>query len=303
MPSTLARLFPLWALLLSGLAYVQPAPFAQGQAAILPLLMLIMLGMGMSLMPGDFVAIGQRKRYLGLGLALQFSVMPLAAMLCSTLLQLEPELMVGMVLVGAASGGTASNLITYLARGNLALSIAMTACSTLLAVALMPLIVELLLGRTVPVPAGSLLLSIAEVVIAPVFIGMLLRHFFGGAVERVQAWTPLLSVLAICLIVAIIVALNHDHIASSGPRVALAVVLHNGLGLAAGYWAARAVGADRRDARTLAIEVGMQNSGLAVALAIQYFGAISALPGALFSIWHNLSGSALAACWNREKTS
>ena len=191
-------------------------------------------------------------------------------------------------------------LLFYLARGDLALYITLTTVSTLLAVVLTPLLTQLYVGERVPVPAGDMLVSILQVVLAPVAPGVLVNRLAGQQIAGLQRLFPLASVGAIVLIIAIIVALNRGSLAAMGPAAALAVVLHNGVGLAAGYGLARLAGQDEMRARTLSIEVGMQNSGLAVALAVKYFSTAAALPGAIFSVWHNLSGSALAAWWSRR---
>ncbi len=293
----LTRLFPLWAILVSAAALAVPAPFAAAQPAVLPLLSLVMLGMGLTLAPADFRGVLAMPRLVAIGVALQYTVMPLGAALVSRLLALPPEQALGMVLVGAASGGTASNVITYLARGNVALSVTMTAVSTLLAVALTPAWTLALAGRATPVPVAGLVQTVALVAVGPVLAGMLLRHVAGAAAERFTAVFPAMSVAAVCLIIGIIVGLNAGRVAAVGPLLALAVVLHNGLGLAAGYGLARLAGAPVREARTLAIEVGMQNSGLAVALALKFFTPMAALPGAMFSLWHNVSGALLAGWW------
>lgn len=284
-------------MLLSALALAVPAPFAAAQPAVLPLLALVMLGMGLTLTPADFRAVLAMPRLVATGVALQYTVMPLGAVAVSWALSLPPEQALGMLLVGAASGGTASNVITYLARGNVALSVTMTAVSTLLAVALTPAWTLALAGQAMPVPLAGLVQTVALVAVGPVLVGMLLRRFLRRAAPRFTAVFPAVSVAAICAIIAIIVGLNATRIATVGPLLALAVVLHNGLGLAAGYGLARGLGAGLAEARTIAIEVGMQNSGLAVALALKFFTPVAALPGALFSLWHNVSGAALAAFW------
>ncbi len=296
-------LFPLWALLGSALAYAQPQWLAPLKAAIVPLLALVMFGMGVTLTWRQFTAVLRQPRRLGLGIALQFGIMPLAAWLIGLGLGLPAELVAGMVLVGASPGGTASNLICFLARGDLALSITLTAASTLLAVLATPLLTWLYVGREVPVPVWDMLLSVAKIVLLPVALGMAVNSWLGPRLEPVKHLFPLLSMAAILLIIAIIVALNVDNVAAAGWLILLAVVLHNACGLGAGYGLGWLASRDLRVSRTLAIEVGMQNSGLAVALAVQYFSAAAAIPGALFSIWHNLSGSALAAWWARQASS
>lgn len=291
--------FPLLALTLSAIAYGWPGPFVAMQAAIIPLLGVIMLGMGLTLQAADFVAVLRRPAVIGLGLLLQFGLMPLVAWGVATGLDLAPALLAGMVLVGASPGGTASNVICYLARGDLALSVTLTTASTLLAVVATPLLTLWYAGRTVPVPTLDLLLDVLRIVILPVAAGVLLNRLAGARLALLKRALPLISVVAIVWIIAIIVALNRDNLGQVAALVVLAVILHNSLGLALGYALARLVGLPLAMARTVAIEVGMQNSGLAVALAVKHFSAMAAVPGALFSIWHNLSGAVLAAWWSR----
>ncbi|BCO31945.1 bile acid:sodium symporter [Thiohalobacter sp. COW1] len=297
---TLTRLFPLWAILFSALAWWQPALFAGLKSAILPLLALVMFGMGLTLTLDDFTRILKMPKLIVLGALLQFGVMPLAAWGISLLLGLNPLLTAGMVLVGASPGGTASNVVCYLAKGNVALSITLTAVSTLLAVLLTPWLSWLYLNASIDVPVLQMLMSIVQLIIAPVLLGIALNHFLHARLRPLQHAFPLISVAAIVLIIAIIVALNHERLGELSLLLLLAVVLHNLTGLLGGYAVPRLLGYDTTVCRTLAIEVGMQNSGLAVALAMKYFAPLAALPGALFSIWHNLSGSLLAALWRRS---
>lgn len=295
------QLFPLWALAFAALGYVVPSWFVDLKSLIIPLLILIMFSMGMTLTFDHFRQVLKSPSLILLGTLLQYSVMPLAAYLISLLLALPSELMVGMVLVGAASGGTASNVITYLARGDVALSVSLTLVSTLLAVIAMPYLTLLYVGQSVPVPVESMLLNLVKLVLAPVLLGTVINSLWQQQVKKLEPMFPLLSVAAIALIIAIVVALNQARLQEVAPVLLLAVVLHNLLGLLLGYTVTRLLGHDTVRARTLAIEVGMQNSGLSVALALKYFSPLAALPGALFSIWHNLSGSLLAAWWQRRK--
>lgn len=294
-------LLPVLALLSSAAAYLEPGPWVAMKPAIVPLLGLVMFGMGMTLTLERFAQVLRRPRLVLLGLALQFGVMPLAGWLIAETLGLPAALLAGLVLVGASPGGTASNVICYLARGDVALSITLTTASTLLAVLLTPALTWLYAGQRVPVPAGDMLISIAQVVLLPVALGALVNRLAGVRLAMLRRVFPLLSVPAIAVIIAIVVGLNQGALGSLGVAVVVAVVLHNGAGLTSGYWIARALGEDEARARTLAIEVGMQNSGLAAALAAKYLPAAAALPGAVFSIWHNLSGSALAAWWSRQE--
>lgn len=300
MRASLTLLFPPLVLGLATLAAAFPAPFAAAGPAIVPLLMLVMLGMGLTLSAADFAAVVRQPRLVLLGVMLHYTVMPAAAWLVIRVLRLDPETATGVVLVGATSAGTASNVVSYLARGNVALSVTMTACSTALAVVLLPAIAWLLIGARVEVPAGAMMLAVAQVAVVPVLMGMGLRHLWPGPVRGVEALLPLGSAVAIAAVIAVIVGLNATRLAAAALPVIAAVVLHNGLGLAAGYGLARLARADEASARTIAIEVGMQNSGLAVALALKLFSPAAALPGAIFSVWHNVSGSLLASYWSRR---
>lgn len=296
----ITRLFPVWAILLSLLAYFVPDLFAGLKPAIVPLLGLVMFGMGMTLSWVDFKSAVKKPSLIGVGVLLQYALMPFAAWMIAELLGLPPYLMAGMVLVGACPGGTASNVICYLARGDVALSITLTTASTLLAIIATPLLTWVYVGEKVPVPVESMLWSIFKIVLLPVALGVLVNTLYGRKLRQVKHLFPLISVLAIVVIIAIIVALNQGNIARIGVALALAVMLHNLIGLAGGYWISRLLGWDERICRTLAIEVGMQNSGLGVALSVKYLSAAAALPGAIFSIWHNLSGSMLAGYWSRR---
>ena len=299
--TVITSLFPLWALLGSLLAWMIPAGFIPLKALIVPLLGMVMFGMGMTLTGNDFLNVLRRPFPVLLGVAMQFLLMPLAAWALASAAGLPAQLAVGLILVGCSPGGTASNVICYLAKGDVALSITLTMASTLLAVVATPLLTLLYAGETVPVPALDILITVFKIIFLPVLLGVMANHFFHHALSPLHRVFPLLSVSSIVLIIMIIVALNHDSLANVASGVAAVVILHNTIGLLGGYWLPRWLGRDRRECRTLAIEVGMQNSGLAVALAVKYFSASAALPGALFSIWHNLSGSLLAGIWRRQQ--
>lgn len=295
--------FPIIAVLFAIFAYRFPAVFIDLKPAIVPLLMAIMFSMGLTLGLDDFKRVLRQPRLISLGLLLQYLNMPLAAYVISILLGLPTELMIGMVLVGASAGGTASNVVCYLAKGDVALSITLTMTSTLVAVIAMPMLTALYVGQRVPVPVTDMLTSIVLIVAIPVLTGVLLNSLMAKYIKRIQMAFPLVSIAAIVFIIAIIVALNHQRLQDIGALVILAIVLHNLTGLLSGYWLTRWLGYGRKTSKTLAIEVGMQNSGLSVALAIQYFSPLAALPGALFSIWHNISGSILAGYWSSKQQS
>mgnify|MGYP001338025507 CR=1 FL=1 len=294
------QLLPLGALLAGGAAWLWPEPLAAGRGAIQPLLGLVMLGMGMTLHPREFRRVAQRPAAVGIGVALQLAVMPLLALGLARALELPPEIGVGLLLVGVCPGGTASNVVAFLARGDVALSVSLTTASTLLAPIATPGLMALYAGAHVPVPAAAMLRDIATIVLLPVAVGVVLNALLGRRLAPLARVLPAVSVAAIVAIVAIVVALNRDRLALLALPAALAVVLHNGGGLLLGWAGARALGRSGAEARTIAIEVGMQNSGLAAALATAHFSAAAALPGALFSVWHNVSGGALAALWSRR---
>lgn len=292
--------FPFIAVVFSAIAVLRPELFNPLKPAIVPLLGLVMFGMGMTLTTENFLAVLRRFRVVGLGAALQFLLMPLLAWAISLGLGLPPQLLAGMVLVGASPGGTASNVICYLSKGDVALSITLTAVSTIAAVLLTPWLTWLYAGQSVPVPVLPMLFSVVKIVLLPVALGVATNTWARRFVQPVKEFFPALSVAAIVLIIAIIVAINQPQLAQLAMATVIAVMLHNLLGLTGGYWVPHWLGHDERTCRTLAIEVGMQNSGLAVALAVKHFSATAALPGAVFSIWHNLSGASLATHWARH---
>lgn len=296
--------FPLAALAVAVLAFVWPHWLTPARPLIPWLLGVAMFAMGVTLSWRQFLRVFTRPERIALGVALQFLLMPFLGWAVGLALALPTDLLLGMVLVGASPGGTASNLICWLARGDLALSITLTSASTLLAVVATPLLTWVYAGALVPVPVAALLVTVAQVVLLPVALGVLAHRLLETAPGRrltpLVAVLPLLSMAAILGIIAIVVALNQANLAGVGAMVVLAVVLHNGGGLAAGYLLGRLATGDERTARTLAIEVGMQNSGLAATLAVQSFSAAAALPAALFSVWHNLSGALLAVWWARR---
>ncbi|GAA5171535.1 MULTISPECIES: bile acid:sodium symporter family protein [Halomonadaceae] len=294
------RLFPVWAVLLAVVAALLPELFSGLAGYIKTLLVIIMFAMGLTLSRDDFARVVKSPKPIAVGVVLQFLIMPMAALLVSLMLGLSPELTTGMVLVGATAGGTSSNVMTWLAGGHVALSVSMTMVSTLISVFATPLLTLLLVGQSVDVPVAGMLMSIAQLVVAPIVLGVVIHHLLGSHIQRVEPALATLAMAAIVLIIAIVVALNAGRLATLGPIVALAVVLHNAIGLGGGYALARALRFDKRTARTIAFEVGLQNSGLAVTLANQFFTATAALPGALFSVWHNVSGSLLAGYWKRR---
>ena len=270
-----------------------------------PLLGVIMFGMGLTLKAEDFRVVFSRPKDVLVGCLAQFTVMPLLAFLLTRVFRLEPALAIGVILVGCCPGGTASNVITYLAKGDLALSVGMTAVSTLLAPVLTPLLVWLLAGETVDVDVIGMLLSILWVVILPIVLGLLVKRFWPRTTERASDYLPALSSLAICVIVLIVIAANAHKLLDGGWVILAVVVLHNVCGLAAGYLIGSMLHLTPAKRRAISVEVGMQNSGLASSLATLHFAAypLATIPGALFSVWHNISGAVVARIYSRKAES
>ena len=299
--SRISFLFPLLAVVTAIVAYVWPEVFAPYRGGIVPLLVIIMFSMGLTLKPEDFRRVLTRPKSIGLGMLLQYGIMPLAAFVIGYALDMPGELIAGMVLLGASPGGTASNVMAFLARADVALSVSMTIVSTLLAVLATPALTWLLIGRTVPVDASGMLFSLAQIVLLPIALGVLINRYFERFLAPVKVALPAIACAAILVGIAIVVALNRDSLATAGLMILVAVILHNGCGLVCGFWIPRLLGFDQKTCRTLSCEVGMQNSGLSVALAVIYFSPLSALPGALFSIWHIVSGALLAGFWSARR--
>lgn len=293
--------FALWILLFAVLAFYQPAWFLPLVNWIVPLLGLIMFGMGLTLKTEDFREVARRPLRVLIGVLAQFLIMPGLAWLLCQVLRLPPEVAVGVILVGCCPGGTASNVMTWFARGDLALSVAITAVTTVLAPLVTPALIWLLASAWLPVQFGALFMSILQVVLLPIALGLIAQRLLGVRVRHLVEVLPLVSVVSIVVIVAAVVAASQAKIAESGLLIMAVVVLHNGLGLALGYLAGKVFGLPLAQRKTLAIEVGMQNSGLGAALASAHFSPLAAVPSALFSVWHNLSGSLLAALFRRMK--
>jgi BASS family bile acid:Na+ symporter len=267
-----------------------------------PLLGVIMFGMGMALKPDDFRIVLSRPRDVVVGCIAQFTVMPFLAWTLSRLFALDEALAVGVVLVGCCPGGTASNVITYLAKGDLALSVGMTATSTVLAPVLTPLLVWLLAGKAVDVDVAGMLLSILWVVILPIVAGLTVKWLWPKFTDEATAYLPAVSSLAIAFIVMIIIAANAHKLLLGGLVIVAVVVLHNLCGLGLGYLIGRLLRLPAPKRRAVSIEVGMQNSGLASSLATLHFAAypMATIPGAIFSVWHNISGAIVARIYSRD---
>ncbi len=300
--SPLQKYFPVLAIVGSIVAYLWPQWLAEQKHWIVYLLGAVMFCMGASLTLHDFKRALSDYWVLLLGVSLQFLLMPLIAWQLSTVAGIGITLTTGMLLVGSVPGGTASNVICYLSKGDVALSITLTAISTCLAIVATPLLVYLYLHKTIEIPVQKMMVSIFYIVLLPVGIGVMLNRYIPILIKPVQAFGADISIVVICFIIAIIVALNRESLAIVSPILLLLVLAHNVLGLIAGYLATLLLTRDQRISKTIAIEVGMQNSGLAVALAVKFFSPMAALPGALFSILHNVTGSLLASYWAKTST-
>ena len=289
-------------LLAAVMALVMPSAFSGLKPTIInPLLGIIMFGMGMALRIEDFSIVFSRPRDVVIGCLAQFTIMPLLAFALSRLFSLDEALAVGVLLVGCCPGGTASNVITYLAKGDLALSVGMTATSTVLAPVATPLLVWLLAGKTVNVDVAGMLLSILWVVILPIVAGLLVKWLWPKFTEKATAYLPALSSLAIALIVLIVISANAQKLLMGGLVIILVVVLHNLSGLALGYLIGKLLHMPAAKRKAISIEVGMQNSGLASGLATLHFAVypMATIPGAVFSVWHNISGAVVARIYAR----
>lgn len=284
-------------LVVAVVALLMPASFVFIDTWLInPLLGLIMFGMGLTLSTKDLKKVLRHPKHIILGCMAQFIVMPLLAWLLTWIFSLPKELALGVILVGCCPGGTASNVITYLAKGDLALSVGMTATSTLLAPVMTPLLVWLLAGTLVDVDTVGMLLSILYVVIAPIIVGLLCQRFIPVLTSRIVPYLPAISTLGIAMVVGIVVSHNAEKLLAGGLLIILVVMLHNLMGLAIGYLVGHLLRLPKPKCVAISIEVGMQNSGLASSLAVLHFATypMATIPGAVFSVWHNISG-ALAA--------
>ncbi len=293
----ITKLFPVWVILFAAVAFLSPDPFKPLGKYVPYLLGLIMLGMGLTMSLADFKLVLTRPKDVLYGVALRCLIMPGIAFSVAKLLDLPPSLAAGLILVGACPSGTASNVMTFIAKGDTALSVTVSSINTILAPLLTPYIFLFFAGTLIPIDAGALLFDILKIVLFPISIGILLRMFAGEFVERIAQLIPFVSVVSIIAIIAIVVGLSAAKLATVAGIAFAAVALHNGLGLALGYGTSRAVGINHRKAKAICFEIGMENSGLAVALAIAHLDPIAAIPGAIFSVWHNFTGSLLAGYW------
>ena len=296
-----SKTFAFWVLLFAVLAYFYPPVFKPMVAWITPLLGLIMFGMGLTLMPGDFKAVFTRPRDVLIGIVGQFVIMPVVAYGLCVGMDLPPEIAVGVILVGCCPGGTASNVITYLARGDVALSVTITSCTTLLAPVVTPFLIWLFANQWIDIDPLAMFWSICQIVLLPIALGVGLHAMLGKRLEVATTALPLVSVTGIVMIVSAVVAVSQPRLASTGLLIFSVVVLHNAFGLLLGFLLGRLFKLPPAKCKCLSIEVGMQNSGLGVALAAAHFATmpLAAVPSAIFSFWHNISGPIVATIYHR----
>jgi bile acid:Na+ symporter, BASS family len=303
--------FSLWVLSVVAVAISVPAVFRDWGAleptrTIGPLIQIIMFGMGTTLSVEDFRQVLVEPKKIAIGMVLQFTVMPVTGWALAKAFGLPPELAAGVVLIGSCPGGVASNVITYLAKGNVALSVTMTACSTLMSPVMTPLGMKILAGRMVDVDFAKMLVEILQIVIVPVVLGLIANQLLKRLRlhgEWVERYLSGLAMIAICIVIGIIVAKSRDRLVAVGAVMFLVAVIHNAIGYLLGYAGAAWCGLNRSDCRTVSIEVGMQNGGLASALATNVLKSDdAAIAGAIFGPWMSIAGAVLASCWRKQDT-
>ena len=301
----ISKYMAIFVIAIAAIALFEPWTFKWAAPKVTILLGVVMFGMGMTLRISDFKLVFQRPRDVFIGALAQFTIMPALAWLLAKGFGLPPELAAGVILVGTCPGGTSSNVMTYLARGDVALSVSMTMTTTILAPIVTPLLTWWLAGEWVEISLSAMMLSIVQVVILPIVLGIIINTFFEASVQKVVTLLPLISVTAIVLIVGGVVSVSSQRIMETGLLIMLVVMCHNLLGYGIGFLLAKLLHMNIAKAKAISIEVGMQNSGLATSLAMLHFGATAAIPGAIFSVWHNISGSLaanyLASRMNKEE--
>ncbi len=294
------KTFALWVLGFSAAAYAWPEVFLPMVPHIVWLLGVVMFGMGLTLSPADFAAVARHPKEVAIGVLAQFTIMPLVAFGLTRLFDLPPEVAAGVVLVGCCPGGTASNVMTYLAKGDVALSVTLTTVSTLLAPVVTPFLVWVLASQYLPVDALSMLMSIVKVILVPLALGALVKSLAPRTGVWLQAGMPVASAGLVVLIIAAVVAANQPKLAQGGLLIVAVVAAHNLLGMLVGFTASHAAGMPLAQKKTLTIEVGMQNSGLGAALAQAHFSPLAAVPSAVFSVMQNVSGAVFTSYLRRR---
>lgn len=290
----------VWVILISIAAYFKPAIFSGYSSWLTNSLILFMFGVGVNVTLGDFKLVFKRPKDVLYGIVIRYLVMPLVAFGLSKLMNLPPYLAAGLILVGCCPSGIASNVLTFLGKGDTALSLTVSSFNTILSPLLTPAMFLLLAGSFIPINASSMILDILKIVIFPISTCLVLRAVVPTFIDRLARFGPPVCIFCIIFIVAVSVALNADKLLSVGMIVFLAVILHNAVGLGLGYGISKAVGMPEPKARAITFEVGMENSGLGLALAIAHIHPLASLPAAIFSVWHQISGASLATYWRNR---
>ena len=294
----ITRFFPIWVVVFSFYAFYAPGTFKPLGFSVTYLLGFVMLTMGLTMSVDDFKLVFSRPKEVLWGVGLRYAIMPFVAFVVSKAMGLSPELSAGLILVGCCPSGVASNVMTFLAKGDTALSVTVSSVNTVIAPFITPFLFLFLAGTIVPVTASVLFFDILKIVLVPVLLGIGIRAAATEFADSVAKYLPALSSISIIIIIMIIVALSAAKLATVATIAFIAVALHNAFGLALGYGGAKKLaGMEEKKARAITFEIAMENSGLAAALAIAHLDPIAAVPGAIFSVWHNLTGSMLASYW------
>ena len=305
-PRLQQKAFTVWVLAFVTAAMFYPKFFISCRGfelrkTIVPLVQVTLFGMGITLSFDDFTRVFKMPKAVLIGIVLQYTVMPIMGFSLARAFHLEHDVAAGLILVGSCPGGVASNVITYIAGANVALSVTMTACSTLISPIVTPLLMKLLAGRYVRIEVWPMMLSILQMVIAPLALGLLIHTYAERIAKRLAVFLPTVAMFSICVIIAITVSLSRNKLLQVGVALFGASLCHNAAGLLLGYCGAWVIGLDSRDRKTVAIEVGMQNGGMATGLAMKVFKSeIVAMASAVFGPWSAVSGSALASYWRRK---
>jgi len=296
----ITQYFTVWLVLCSVLAFIFPDPLKSSGAWITNMPGLIMLGMGLTMKFADFKLVFSRPKDVLVGIILRYTIMPLVGFCVAKILDLPPALAAGLILVGCCPSGTASNVICFLAKGDVALSVTVSSFNILLAPILLPPTFLLLAGQYVQVDTMSMFIDTVKVVLIPVIAGLLLRTFFETIVERFMKVIPVVTIIIMIWVIAIVVAVSAPKLMTVALIAFVAVALHNGTGFALGYGISKAIGMAENKARAICFEVGIEMSGLAVVLAMAHLDPLAAVPGAIFSVWHNMIGGLIAGYWAKR---
>ncbi len=297
--------FALWVLAFAACAMFFPKAFIswggfEMKQAVIPLVQLIMFGMGTTLAFGDFARVMRIPRAVLIGFGLQYTVMPLMGWTYATLFGLQGEVAVGLILYGSCAGGVSSNVVTFIAGANLALSVTMTACSTLMSPLMTPVAMKVLAGQYLPIEMAPMMISILKMILVPVLAGLLVNRYLHRYATWASRWLPGVSMGGICAVIAITIALSRDDLIAVAVPLLGAAICHNLTGYTVGYWSARAFGLNRIDSQTVSIEVGMQNGGMATGLAFDVLqSGAAAVPSAVEGPWAAATGAGLASYWRR----